>query len=180
MENTIPNEKMNQTIEILVPDQWKEYQEIKLKSLKTDPTAFAISYQQFFEQDEKEIKKDLSDPNCKNYITKIGDRIIALARYSLATPENVKHLATIHAVFVDPDFRGKGIGYSLLKRMIDDLHNNPVTVRVVLSVNNENEAPKNLYKKLGFVQFGVGEKEMKVNGKYYDMAQMELIFKDKI
>ena len=180
MENTVPNEKMNQTIEILGPDQWKEYQEIRLKSLKTDPTAFAISYQQFLEQGEEKIRKNLSDPNRKNYIAKIGDKIVALAEYSLETPENVKHLAKIHAVFVDPDFRGKGIGYSLLKRMIDDLHNNPVTVRVVLSVNNENETAKNLYKKLGFVQFGVGEKEMKISGRYYDLAQMELIFRDKI
>ena len=65
--------------------------------------------------------------------------------------------------------------------MLDDLHRNPITARVVLSVNNANEAPKALYKKLGFIQFGLGRKEMKISPKHYsDQAQMELIFEDKL
>jgi RimJ/RimL family protein N-acetyltransferase len=60
------------------------------------------------------------------------------------------------------------------------LHQNPITSRVILSVNNEQEVAKQMYEKLGFVQYGLGKKEMKVDGKYYDMAQMELIFEDKL
>ncbi len=122
----------------------------------------------------------LSDPNLKAYIARVDTKIVALAYCTLVIPEHVEHTAKIHAVFVDPDFRGQGIGFAVMKRMLDDLHQIPKISRIVLSVGNAQEAAKNMYKKLGFVQFGLGTKEMKINGRYYDQAQMELIFEDKL
>ena len=167
-------------IEVITPDQWKDYQEFRLKSLQDDPSAFGASYEESVLHTEAQIRQKLSNPNRRDYVAKIGDRIVAMANYVLETSMHVRHLAKIHGVFTDPEFRGRGVGFNLLKKILDDLHQNSVTAKVVLGVNNENEAPKNLYKKLGFVQFGLGKKEMKVNGKYYDQAQMELIFEDKL
>ena len=168
-------------IEILGPENWKEYQEFRLKALKTTPTAFGASFEETVLHTADQIRSKLSNPNRKDYVVRVGGKIIAMANYTLEVPANVKHLAKIHGLFVDQDFQRRGIAESLLKRMLDDLHRNPITARVVLSVNNANEAPKALYKKLGFIQFGLGRKEMKISPKHYsDQAQMELIFEDKL
>jgi ribosomal protein S18 acetylase RimI-like enzyme len=167
-------------IEILGPEQWQEYREIRLKALKTDPIAFGASYEQEIKFSEQEIKQKLSGENKKIYIAKLGDKIVALAVSTLEKPEHVEHLAKLHAIFTDPGFRKQGIGSRLLERVLKDLHQNPITSRVILSVNSEQEGARKLYEKFGFTQFGLGRKEMKVKGKYYDQIQMELIFEDKL
>ena len=177
-ENKI--EKLNFEIEVLTPDQWQEYRGIRLKALKTDPVAFGESYEREEKKSEQEIREKLEDPNRKAYIIKIGDKVCALAVASLVLPGHVNHQANIHAVFTDPDFRRLGLGSKLLGKILNDLHSNPITSRVSLSVGVEQEAARKMYEKLGFKEFGIGHKEMKINGKYYDQVQMELIFEDKL
>jgi len=167
-------------IEILGPEQWKDYREIRLRALKTDPTAFGESYEREITKSEQETRQKLSNPDYKTYIVRIGNKVAAMAVSSLEKPQHVEHLAKLHSIFTDPDFRKQGIGSKLLGQVLKDLHQNLITSRVILSVNNEQEVAKEMYKKLGFVQYGLGTKEMKVDGKYYDMAEMELIFKDKL
>jgi ribosomal protein S18 acetylase RimI-like enzyme len=167
-------------IEILGPEQWREYREIRLKALQTDPTAFGESYEREKEVSEQEIRQRLSNPNYRAYISRIGNKVVALVISTMERPQHVEHMAKIHSVFTDPEFRNKGVGSKLLERVLDDLHKNLITARVALSVNSEQEAARKMYEKLGFVQFGVGHKEMKIGEKYYDQIQMELIFEDKL
>jgi len=72
------------------------------------------------------------------------------------------------------------MGKKLLARMLDDLHRNSKTSRITLSVGSEQQVAREMYEKLGFVQFGLAKKELKVKGKYYDQIWMELIFQDKL
>lgn len=180
MELKIENIKQEPQIEILGPEQWQDYREIRLKALKSDPTAFGESYEREVVKSEQEIRQKLSNQDYQTYIARIDNKITAMAVSSLEKPQHVEHLAKLHSIFTDPDFRKQGIGSKLLERVLNDLHQNPITSRVILSVNNEQEVAKQMYEKLGFVQYGLGKKEMKVDGKYYDMAQMELIFEDKL
>jgi len=180
MEPKIEIIKQEPKIEILTPEQWQEYREIRLKALKTDPTAFGESYEQEKEKSEQKIISHLSATNYRTYIARIGNKIVALAEYSLTLPAHVEHLAEIHSVFTDPDFRGQKIGPKLIKQMLDDLHKNQKTSRITLSVGSEQKAAIKMYDELGFVQFGIGRKELKVGGEYYDQVQMELIFEDKL
>lgn len=180
MEPKIETIKPEPKIEVLKPEQWQEYREIRLKALKTDPTAFGESYEREMESSEEDLRQRLSDPNYRAYIAKINNKTVALVVYTLVIPKHVGHLAKLHSVFTDPDFRRQGVGEKLLGQVLNDLHQNPVTSRVTLSVGSEQEAAKKMYEKLGFVQYGLGRKEMKVNDKYYDMIQMELIFEDKL
>jgi ribosomal protein S18 acetylase RimI-like enzyme len=171
---------MEPEIEIIGPDQWQGYREIRLKSLKTDPTAFGRSYEEEVNFSEEDFRKKLAVSNRFTYIAKVNDKIIALVASSLEQAGNVRHTAEIHGVFVDPDFRNRGVGFKLMKRVLDDLYQNSITSRVILSANNENIPAIKMYEKLGFVKCGLGTKQTKVNGRYYDGIQMELIFEDKL
>ena len=171
---------MEPKIEILGPEQWQEYREIRLKAFQTDPASFGESYEREAKKSEEEIRKQLQDPNYRAYIARIDNKIVALVVYALIIPKNVEHMARISSVFTDPDFRRQGIGEKLMKRALDDLHQNSITSRIALSVGADKEAARKMYQKLGFVEFGLGRKEIKYNGKYYDQVQMELIFEDKL
>ena len=173
-------EKLNFEIEILNPDQWKEYKEIRLLALKTDPIAFGESYEREEKKSEQEIREKLSDPNYKAYVVKVGDKVCALATYNLYLPGRVTHQAQIHAVFTDLKFRRQGLGKKILEKIKSDLHENPITSRVSLSVSTTQEGAIKMYEEAGFEKFGVGHKELKVDGKYYDLVYMELFFEDKL
>jgi ribosomal protein S18 acetylase RimI-like enzyme len=59
----------------------------------------------------------------------------------------------IHAVYVAPELRGKGLGAALVQHALDVLAGAHVKV-VSLKVDDDNEPALRLYKKLGFVQTG--------------------------
>ncbi|MDQ5954143.1 MAG: hypothetical protein QG583_71 [Patescibacteria group bacterium] len=173
-------EKLNPEVEILNPDQWEELKDFRLFALKTDPIAFGESYDREEKKTEQEIREKLGDLNYKAYVIKIGDKVRALATCNLYLPGRVTHQAQIHAVFTDPDYRKQGLGKNLLEKILKDLHQNPITSRVSLSVSTTQEGAIKMYEKAGFKEFGIGHKELKVDGKYYDLVYMELIFEDKL
>lgn len=165
---------------ILGSDEWELFKDIRLRSLQTDPTAFGVSYEQKAGLSEDEWRSSLSDPNRVMYGVKVGDRLAAIAGTKFETGQHVEHMATLIGVFTDPDFRGKGLSHELIKKILGDLHDNPKIIKVRLSVNETQGAARSLYQKLGFREIGIAKKEMKIGGQYYDQAQMELIFEDKL
>lgn len=168
------------TIEVLKPAQWEEYKKIRLEALQSDPLAFGATYGDEVKRPDEKWLADLEEERAKYYVIRVDGDVVGMASSHLHLGGNVSHLANLHRVFVKPEFRGRGLGYMLLQRIIDDLHTNVATVKVRLSVNAVNESAINLYKKLGFYEYGLAKKEMKIGDKYYDQVQMELIFKDKL
>lgn len=181
MEHSMDNdgEVLKETIEILGPDQWQEYKTIRLNAFKTDPTSFSESHEREEKKTEPQLRSLLSDPNYKTYVAKIDDKIGAMVSYNVFVPQHVEHTAMISSVFTDPDFRRKGLSEKLMKKILSDLHSNGKIYRVRLSVGVAHTAARELYKKLGFTEFGVAKNEMKVDGKYYDQVHMDLFFEDR-
>ena len=71
----------------------------------------------------------------------------------------------LYAIWIHPDFRGKGYGIVLMEQLFEELQMRNVK-KVFLTVDNANTIAQNLYKKLGFV-------EIKQN-KQYIIMQYEL------
>lgn len=57
----------------------------------------------------------------------------------------------LYAIWIHPEFRGKGYGVVLMEHLFDELRMRNVK-KVHLTVNNANTIAQNLYKKLGFVE----------------------------
>lgn len=55
----------------------------------------------------------------------------------------------LYAIWIHPDFRGKGFGVVLMESLIKELRMRNIK-EVYLTVNNSNIIAKNLYNKLGF------------------------------
>ena len=56
----------------------------------------------------------------------------------------------LYAIWIHPDFRGKGFGVVLMETLFKELRMRNVK-EVFLTVDNTNKIAQNLYKKLGFV-----------------------------
>ncbi|MDO8469712.1 MAG: GNAT family N-acetyltransferase [bacterium] len=165
---------------MLNQEDWRDFKELRLRALKTDPTAFGSSFEEEINLPDDEWRRKLEDQKRITYAAKILDQLVGIAGVRFESLRHVEHMATIVSVFVNPAFRGKGIGYRLMSRILEDLHSNPKIIKVRLSVNELQVAARNMYEKLGFHRIGLAEKEMRVEGKYYDQSQMELIFEDKL
>ena len=76
-------------------------------------------------------------------------------------------------MFVSQKHRGLKIGKSLMLHLID----NAILLKLEqlhLTVVSNNIAAKNLYTTLEFTRYGLEEKALKLNGKYWDEEHMVL------
>lgn len=74
---------------------------------------------------------------------------------------------------IDKQFRGEGIGYELTKATIEEARKAlPNITLVTLNVFSENDIAINLYKKLGFSEYGRLPKGLLHNGRHMDLVEM--------
>lgn len=93
-------------------------------------------------------------------------------RVTIPPLRQVSHKATIWGVFVNPSYRGQGIAGTLLAAATTHASAEWNTIQLMLCVNAENVAAKNLYTSQGFEPFGLEPRAMQINGRFYDEEHM--------
>jgi len=173
---------VNLNIEVaqFAPEDWALFKDLRLRALQTDPLAFGATYEEQSKISDEEWRARLENPAQKWFFSRESGKLIAMAGVNFAQKEHIKHRAEIIGVFVDSAYRKQGVGEDLMKNILENLKANPEIAKVALSVRGSQEAAKKLYEKLGFRLVGVHEKEAKIEGQYYDVIDMELIFPDKL
>ncbi|MBP7804910.1 MAG: GNAT family N-acetyltransferase [Candidatus Pacebacteria bacterium] len=169
---------MDYIIHIATKDEWKALKDIWLEALQNDPAAYGSSYEEESALTDEEWKSKF-DGSTK-YVAKIGDEYIGVLGATFEKRKNMEHVVMLVGFYVKPNYRGQGIGRALVKEALRDLHENPKIIKVRLGVNLEQESAIKLYESLGFANVGMFLKATKVNGVYYDHANMELVFQDKL
>lgn len=82
------------------------------------------------------------------------------------------HLAEIVALVIHPEYRRKGYAEKLMKE-IEKMVKEKGKEILILSVDENNTPAMNLYKKLGYKQYGYFEKHMKKGEKYHNSFLMK-------
>ena len=163
---------MNIEIKSLPEDRWEDSKFIRLEALKKESSAFGSSY-------EEEIKftEDIWKSRIKNGIfALVDDKPVGLTSYIVSSRIKQKHKAEIHAVYVDKEFRGKGIGKMLIQKALDEIKKSPGIKKVELGVMSQQDAAIALYEHFGFKKVGLYSKASFVDGQFYDAVMMELLF----
>lgn len=78
------------------------------------------------------------------------------------------------SIYVKREFRGKGVGFALLQRLLADAKAGGFR-KLVLHALDGNEHGKRLYRKAGFREVGVFREHGKVDDRYVDVVAMEWI-----
>ena len=89
-----------------------------------------------------------------------------------------KHIG-IFGITVSKDFRGEGIGSQLMQLVIDEAQRNiPQLEIITLGVFANNDLAKNMYKKFGFVEYGMIPKGIKLENGHADHVFMYKVVKE--
>lgn len=132
----------------LLPERWREYRDIRLEALRTDPDAFGATHDDTLRRPDAwwigHLRTAQHDPNKTLIFAFQDDQVIGLAG---AYPESDPSFVDITSMFVAPAHRGKGIGRALLKAVVDEV----TAEEVRLCVNSDQPAAVMLYRSFGFV-----------------------------
>jgi ribosomal protein S18 acetylase RimI-like enzyme len=156
-------------VRTLPPRRWREAKEIRLLALKTVPLAFGSSY----EEEEKLSSSEWQKRMAHTLFAISEDKPVGTVTFHFNNRPKSKHIARIVGVFVDSDYRGRGIGRELLERALEIIQEKKGIVKIQLMVNPTQKAAVALYKSLGFVVVGKMKKEIKVGNEFYDELILE-------
>lgn len=162
----------NITISQISEDKWQDYKAIRLEALKNEPAAFGSSY----EEENKFTEELWKQRSSSALVAYSAGMPIGLLVYIIGNRVKTRHVATIYSVYVNKDFRGKGIGKKLVQKALGNIKKNPEVIKVDLGVVPDQVSAVKLYEKFGFKAIGQLSKEMYFNNRYYDHLLMELLF----
>jgi len=155
--------------------RWREYRDIRLEALKSEPLSFGRSYSEAVNIPAKEWKRNLNDGRGYFLFAEEKGKLIGLARLNFNSLKKGKHRAGITEVFVKKEFRGRKVGFELITGAIKQIKKRRDMKRIDIGVLES--APKAflLYKQIGFKEIGKQHKELKFKNKYYDLILMEML-----
>lgn len=152
------------TVRRLVADDAAAFRELRLAGLVEAPTAFGSSYG----AEKDRTVADFADTIGRNYLAGawMGDRLIGVTGFYSLTGEKTAHRGNIWGVYVAPAHRGRGVARLLLEDVL--AHARLHVLQVHLSVVAGNEAALALYKRAGFVSYGLEPRSLRVGRVFHD------------
>lgn len=157
-------------------ERWEEYRDLRLEALKNAPTAFEASPEEYTDKKDDYWYKKLKNYQRQEEIILFAEdngQLIGIVGVDFNSQIKRKHAVTIVGTYVKPKYQGQGIASMLVEAILKEIGHKPGVVKIDLDVNTENPAGIKLYEKFGFKIVGTYQKELYVNGKYYDYFEME-------
>jgi len=134
----------------LVADDWQAYRAIRLAMLRESPSAFGTTHAQAASYDEYLWKQRLADNAV--ILARVGTTPAGSVMYSEHGTTDPGDCA-LYGMWVDPRFRGAGVGRALVDAVIAQARAGGKR-RVVLHIVAGNEPAGRLYERAGFVPTG--------------------------
>ena len=160
-------------IRALAPTDATAFQALRLRGLRECPEAFASSYEEEVDTPLSEIENQLQSQDDSVIFGGFQDlTLCALVGLQQESMAKLAHKAFIWGVYVAPEARGGGVGAQIMNYALHHAAAVLRTRQVNLGVNTKNIAAVSLYKKLGFVEYGLERGYLLVGGVLQDEYQM--------
>ena len=143
-------ESLAVTVCRLAADDWHAYRDIRLAMLQESPSAFGSTHAEAASFDEQLWRQRLADNVV--ILAQVGTMAAGAAMYSefgMTDPGD----CALHGMWVDPDFRGTGVGRALVDAVVAQA-GAAGKRRLVLHVVSGNDVAGRLYERAGFVRTG--------------------------
>ena len=152
------------------------FRAIRLRSLRDHPEAFGSAY-----EDEKDIPLEqtierLNQPTVERFMLGafIKDELSGIVGGYRDALRKSRHRAHIGAMYVAPEARGLGVGRALMIEAIRRLSAMDGVEELVLAASVGNDVARALYASLGFETAYIEPRNLKIDGRYYDLDWMIL------
>ncbi|MEH2289759.1 GNAT family N-acetyltransferase [Nostoc sp.] len=156
----------------------EDYRQIRLEALYKNPDSFGTSYS---EEKIKTIEQfqDRIPENNNNFILGCFEdkKLIGIVAFHQESRIKLRHKAYISSMYVQQEYRRKGIGKLLLNELIERAKAINEVELLLLDIVKNNFFAKQLYLLLGFQIYGVEEMAYKFNHEYFDLEFMRLKIK---
>ena len=145
------------------------YRELRLEGLKSNPEAFGGSFDENASKTLEWFEDQLKNNMVFGGYTK-GGALVGVAGFAVRTAANLRHKGILWGMFVTPRTRGTGLAKLLTERVIE--HAQSVVEELILTVVASNIPAVKLYKGLGFEEYGVEPRALKIGSRYHDELLM--------
>jgi len=99
-------------------------------------------------------------------------RLAGIAGLAFEPREKARHKATLFGMYVSDNVRQRGLGYQLVETVLAEARSHQELRLIKLTVTAGNEAAFNLYRRCGFIQFGLEPMAVRVGEEYFDKIHM--------
>jgi ribosomal protein S18 acetylase RimI-like enzyme len=159
---------MNFVIRPLRGDEATLYRDVRLEALRLHPDAFSAAFEQEAEQPLSFFAQRLTGgPVFAGFR---GQEIFGIAGFMPEAGMKRAHKGHLWGMYVRPSARGTGLARQLVEAVLEYARDRVELVQ--LSVIAGNAPAHRLYVALGFVAYGLEERALKLDGRYYDEVHM--------
>jgi len=163
-------------IRVLTADDADAYWHCRLEALEREPEAFGSSPEDHRKLSPDEIRRRLADDPANNFVIGafVDGELVGTAGFVREQGIKRRHKGRIWGVYVKVAMRGRGIGRSMLKLLLERAAGIDGVEQIVLSVVARQDAAVTLYRSLGFETWGREAEALKIGDKYVDEEYMVL------
>ncbi|WIV20326.1 GNAT family N-acetyltransferase [Paenibacillus polygoni] len=166
-------------IKNIIEEQAEQFWRIRLESLRVSPEAFGTSYEDSVGIPISEVVKMIKNEHDEYILGAFteDDQIVGIAGFKKGRGMKFTHKGMVWGVYVTPDYRGKGIGKSLMEEILNRGKESEELKQINLSVITVNRFAVELYKRLGFESYGIEKNALEYMGEAYDEEHMTYFYK---
>lgn len=168
------------TVRQLGEDDAAAYRELRLRLLQDSPDAYGSTYENEVVRPVEHTAgrlrelQDEAEGFTLGAFTDDDPALVGMVTLRRGDGPKLRHQATIFAMGVAPEMRGRRIGHALMDTLLARARTIPGLEQIYLTVVIPNDAARRLYRSCGFVTYGIDERGLKLGDQYWDEVQMVL------
>lgn len=149
---------------------------LRMTALESDPWSFAESVEELQQTSVEEYERRIGSGGDGNFVVGAfeGDRALGMCGFYRETHLKRRHKGHLWGVFVAPAERGKRLGRALAERAVEMARTLADLKSIQLTVSINQDAARQLYRRLGFRVFGIEPRGLGIGGEFVDEEHMIL------
>lgn len=165
----------------VIVNEIEQYHQIRLHCLKNSPQNFGTLYEEELGSSNFKFDRIINEKSETDFLMGafIKEKLVGICGFIREKREKTRHTGEISSMYVMPEFTGQRIGFGLLNAIIELGFDDSVLENIILSVVDKNQAAKNLYNKLGFIEYGKLKNYFKYGEEYENLVFMTLTRDEK-